>query len=510
MIKAIRESLRREILVVTILAVILSPFVLSAFPIVSGNPEVDSVLLDDSEFDPLDNHFLKPSNEQTFDLSDEEFGDQHLFWVTYPSGAEQILVTLLSVGTHCYVYMANTSLETQGELNAIAKCDELRNAFDSIIYPKDVELAGNPDGLLGDIDGDPKVTIFLGPFVEHLYAGRYDPMNELELTYSNHREMFMIDATRSINDMISLACHEFNHLIWFNHEMDEADFLVEGLANLAIQYSGYWSVTAEAQARRFIDNPQDSLLFFNRISDDYYWDVSYGQSYLFMAYLYERFGVDFVRSLVSIPEDGALAIDVALSNAGYDLRFNDVYLDWIVACTLDNPEIYEGIYGFTSVNYSIDYQYSIGADYPIEWSDVVFNYYGVHARKIYSPLNGMTLQIENPHSGVLGIATMVLDDEGWHVSQTLHTEQSLVVIEYIEGINVEEVYFIASLMSEGTPSEFGVIYDLDEVPSLGLDYCISERVRFESSELIILFLPILGILAVSIVALVIHHRRKGN
>ncbi len=443
-------------------------------------------------------------------VSEENIGDQQLFWVTYPEGAEQILSTLLSVGTHCYVYMANTSIEAQGESNSITKCDDLREVFDSDIYPKDVELAGNPDGNLGDIDGDPKVTIFLGPFVEHLYAGRYDLMNEIASTHSNYREMFMIDATRTINDMICLAIHEFNHLIWFNHEMDEADFLVEGLANFAIQYCGYWGATAEAQARRFTENPQDSLLFFNRISEDYYWDVSYGQSYLFMIYLYERFGIDFVRSLVSIPEDGAIAVEVALSNGGYDLTFNDVYLDWIVACTLDNPEIYEGVYGFSTVNYTIDYKYSVGADYPIERSDITFNYYGIHARKLYSPLDNMTLKIENPISNALGIAIAVLDDEGWSITQTLHTEQSMEVLEYIEGTNVREVYLIMSLMSENTPSEFGYVYNLDEISSVDLDYSISEGVQSQSSELPIFILPISGVLVVSIIAIVVLHRRRDT
>jgi hypothetical protein len=444
--------------------------------------------------------------------SDEEFGDQQLFWVMYPSGAEQELATLLSVGTHCYIYMENSCIETQGESNAIAKSDAFREAFDNDIYPKGVELAGNPDGTIGDIDGDPKVTVYLGPFLEksgQTLNGFYTRMNDLEGVFSNNREMFFMDASNTVNDAIPLACHEFNHLIFYNHDMDESDFLAEGVANLAAQYSGYWSTIMETQARRYTQNPQDSLLYFNRISRNYYWDVSYGQSYLFVTYLYERFGLDFIRSLISTPEDGAISIDVALSNEGYNLTFNDVYLDWIVAVSLDNPEIYGGIYGFTSVNYTIDCQYSVGADYPIERSDITFNYYGIHARRLYSPLDSLTLKIENPISDALGVAIAVLDDDGWHVTQTLHTEYSTEITEHIEGTNVQEVYLIASLMSEDTPSEFGVIYYLDEVPSQSLDYSISERVQSESSGIPIFFIPITGVITVILLTVVIIYRRKS-
>ena len=490
------------------LAILCFSFIPSTMCIFSSNPTAISHF---QKGVPKEVPLTSPIKDVT--KSTEDFGDQQLFWVMYPSGEEQELATLLSVGTHCYVYMENSCIETQGELNAIAKCDELREAFDSVIYPKGVELAGNPDGTIGDIDGDPKVTLFLGPFFEksgRLLNGFYTRMNDLEGAFSNYREMFFIDATNTVNDAICLAIHEFNHLIFYNHDMDEADFLTEGLANLAIQYSGYWSTIVDTQARRYTDNPQSSLLYFNRISSDYYWDVSYGQSYLFITYLYERYGLDFVRSLVSIPEDGAIAIQVALTNGGYDVTFNDIYLDWIVACTLDNPEIYEGIYGFTSVNYTINHYLSIGNNYPIHKTDINFNLYGVHARKIYSPLESMVYEIENPQSYALGVSIVILDSSGWRVTQSIHTEQSTNILEYIVGTDVEEVYVITSLMSEDTPTEYGIVYALDEVPSIELDYSIIEGVITTSSDNGFYLIPISAVLFLIPVTIVIYRRRLSN
>ncbi len=490
--------------IVAVIVVGSIPFTMCIF---SSNPmAIDQLQKGISKEAPL----TSPIEDVT--ISTETFGYQQLLWVPYPSGEEQELATLLSVGTHCYVYMENSCIVTQGESNAIAKCDELRDVFDNTIYPKGVELAGNPDGNLGDIDGDPKVTLFLGPFREksgQVINGYYVPRNELEVPFSNYREMFYIDATNTVYDAVCLSCHEFNHLIWFNHELDEADFLLEGLANFAIQYSGYWGTIADAQARRFSDNPQDSLLYFNRISSSYYWDVSYGQSTLFVTYLYERFGVDFVRSLVSIPEDGAVAIDVALSNEGYDLTFNDVYLDWTVACTLDNPSIFDGRYGFTSVNYTIDHYSSIGSNYPIEKAGITFNYYGIHARAIFSPLDRMTFQIENPSSYTLGISIVILDSSGWSVTQSIHPEESTDISRTIIGNDVEEVYVIACLMSEETPTEFGVVYALDEVPSVELDYIISEGIISSGNDNVFSYLvPISGATVLLICGTAIVYRRR--
>ncbi|MDF1539610.1 MAG: hypothetical protein P1Q69_11985, partial [Candidatus Thorarchaeota archaeon] len=184
-----------------------------ALVVLVGNP-IPSTIFYMSGLSSLASHFQTgvsgteaPSQRfgNDFAMSDESFGDQQLLWVPYPSGEEQELATLLSVGTHCYVYMENSCIVTQGESNAIAKCDELRDVFDNTIYPKGVELAGNFDGNLGDIDGDPKVTMFLGPFREksgQVINGYYVPRNELEVPFSNYREMFYIDATNTVYDAI--------------------------------------------------------------------------------------------------------------------------------------------------------------------------------------------------------------------------------------------------------------------------------------------------------------------
>jgi len=50
-----------------------------------------------------------------------------------------------------------------GQNSAISRCEYYRDEFDHNIYPKNIEYMGSPDGTMGDIDGDPKVTILFYP-----------------------------------------------------------------------------------------------------------------------------------------------------------------------------------------------------------------------------------------------------------------------------------------------------------------------------------------------------------
>ncbi|MFX1255113.1 MAG: hypothetical protein ACFFCZ_26170 [Promethearchaeota archaeon] len=447
----------------------------------------------------------------------ETFGDQRLFWYVDASISEyvQMLATLLSVGNYCYVYMANDSIELLGQNEAIAKCDALRLSFDLQIYPKAIEIAGYPEGRYGDIDGDLKVTLFLAPLVRLMgraYLGYYLSENENpNFPYSNTREMVYVDSEQSINDTICTTIHEFNHLIWGNNEIDEAEFLTEGLANYAVDYTGYYSWVTDAVTTSFTLHPEISLLYFNRIYGAL-WDASYGQAYLFVVYLGERFGNDFLRNLVFTLEDGAPAIDAVLAEAGYDITFNELYLDWITACVIDNPLILDGKYGFESVDYLIN-KLTCFYQLPEEWSDITHYYYGFDVKKILHPPDSFTILIENPFPYSLGMSIVIKDINGWNVTQKLYSENSDLIEEYISGTDIQEIYIITSLMSATTPTFYGVVGGLDDLPSVKLDFKFIEgdyNPLEQTSEVSYDFLTFIIIFASTSIYLVLKRRRKNR
>jgi hypothetical protein len=423
---------------------------------------------------------IENSPVQESEPASESFGDQQLFW-TYlncPESMEltQVRATLLHVGTHCYIYMANSSIEILGEGAAITKCTLLGQAFDEDVYPTDVEVAGDPDGLLGDIDGDPRVTVFLAPLVRNMgnaYLGYPGEKDEFPGPYSNEREMVYVDAEQDVYKTVCITIHEFNHMIWFNYEMDEADFLMEGLANLAVDLAGYSFETTDLVTRTYTCHPEISLLHFNRFYGEY-WDASYGQAYLFVNYLYDRFGLAAVRNLVSTGEDGPRGVEIALAAAGYDMTFNELYLDFITACVLDDTQSEGGIYGFKSLNYTIQRRIPMGSIYPLSRYNVTHYHYGFNVYRLVSPFDNFTITVENPYPYALGLVVAARHADGWHVTQFQYFSASGQISQYVESREAQEVYLITTLMSHQTPTEIEDVYSLAEVPSERLDVSITE------------------------------------
>jgi len=193
-----------------------------------------------------------------------------------------------------------------------------------------------------------------------------------------------------------------------------------------------------------------------------------------MTYLAERFGNDFVKKLVTIAADGAVAIDVALTFFGHDLTFNDIYLDWITACVIDEPTLNGGIYGFETIDYKIQAQTGIGYYFPIEKSNISHYYYGFDVKAIYTEYDNFTFTIDNPYPYALGISVILEDENGWNVTKSLHHEDTDKISIYIEGNDISKAYVITSLMTSSTPSDYGIIYSMDELVSVKLSYVFTE------------------------------------
>jgi hypothetical protein len=319
--------------------------------------------------------------------------------------------------------------------------------------------------------------------------------------------MVYVDAEMDLNDTICTTIHEFNHLIWNNYEIDEAEFLLEGLANLAVDLTGFWSHITDAVTTAFTYHPEVSLLHFNRFYS-VYWDASYGQAYLFVTYLAERFGVNTVKRLVSISEDGPAAVEIALADAGYDLTFNDVYLDFITACVLDDSEIEDGVYGFESSNYTTRRYTVLGNNYPIIKENITHYHYGFNVNRLTAPPDDFTIAIENPYPYAVGVVVAVRNSSGWHVSQFQLYSASGTLSEYIQSIGLEEVYVITSLISHVTPTDYQDVFSLAEIPSRGLDLSITEGDTRSPSIADSLILPFSILIIVAFSSIFMTYRKQ--
>ncbi len=393
---------------------------------------------------------------------EESLGDQEIFWVVDSDTGDykQVTAELLSIGQHCYIFVDLTTISTLGVAEATERSNTYSAEFDSIMYPTNLELVGHPDGFIGDVDDDPKITILFTP---ESYNGAYffkddDPTHP----YSNIREMVYIHPNLSEQRIFSNLIHELNHLIWFNHEQDEAIFVLEGTAEYSRYKARYlnnysyisagiaadYNLTIESDY--FKAHPESSLLYWDY--DEYTLTVaSYGRSYMFMLYLGERFGEGFLTDLVTIDEDGPAGIEKALQNRDVDISFNEIFLDFITACTIDLEEFADGRYGYQTAEFNIE-SVKQNSQLPFTTGDRKYILYGFRVNKFNSPPNEFTVKITNPKPYALGISVAINDRNGWNVSQTvLHDSKEDELYLYLTGDEIDYAYIITSMINMDTP-----------------------------------------------------------
>ncbi len=418
----------------------------------------------------LQNHTFQPSQvkQDRFDRKDfQEVGYQRTFWI-YDFTASffyEVNATLLAIGEYSLVFMEKNCITELGELAAIGKTETIRDEFDSTIYPRITDLAGHPNGTLGDIDGDPRIVILLSNC-----ANYYSERNELPFDYSNLCEMIYIHYRIHLMNVVA---HEFHHLIWFNNEWDEPQFILEALAQYAMYYAGYLEPynNLAPQVDAYLPHPEESLLYWNMYNDGGVSAViDYGGAYLFAFYIAEQYGVEILRNLITEPADGPHGIEAVLQTAGDDITFNELYLNWIMALTIDELGFCNNLYGFENLNARITQYYPVGV-LPLLNQTISLRYYGFHIHKLQSPPDNFTVQIKKSSNQTIGVSIASHDAIGWHIYQNLHDEEGTIITDNFMGNQIDVAYIITSYMLNHTPT-ITRSYDIGLGPSTHIDISI--------------------------------------
>ena len=412
-------------------------------------------MLKHSNRDQQDHKLLPSQNTQkaSKNMNMHKVGYQRSFWIWDFEDLSyyEINATILAVGEYCYIFMENICISDLGEAVATEHSETIRNEFDSTIYPRVTDLAGHPNGTLGDIDGDPRIIILLS----HELVDYYSQRNEQKLEHSNQCEMFYI-YYRLFHwpyRYFQAIAHEFHHLIWFNNEMDEPQFILEALAEYAMYHCGYLAPFDNISPRTndFLSHPEDSLLYFNIDSEEGLTRaIDYGAGYLFACYIAERYGVDILRNLITESADGPIGIENVLKTAGYNISFNELYLNWITAVTIDELGFSNNLYGFENLDARIS-KYDLVQELPLDNETISLRYYGFHIHKLESPPNNFTVEINKASYQTIGVSIAFHDTVGWHIHQCLHDESEIQVTDHIQGNSIDVAYVITSFMLRHTP-----------------------------------------------------------
>jgi hypothetical protein len=277
-----------------------------------------------------------------------QVGDTQSFWVSNTDTNEnfQINATLQYVSDHVYFWVENGVLFSRNDLQ------DLVETFDDKIFPTNREFFGSE--WTPGVDGDPRLYILYAGNLGSNLAGYFstaDEYNPLAYEYSNAHEMFLLNSDNIGLDerfTYGVLAHEYQHMIHWYRDRNEASWLNEGFSELAALLNGYYDsgfdyLYAQKPDMQLNDWPNDP-------------DATtphYGASFLFVSYFLDRFGENATQSLVAEPNNDMQSVDTVLKNigavdplTGKPVSADDVFTDWVITNYVRNPAVGDGRFDY--------------------------------------------------------------------------------------------------------------------------------------------------------------------
>lgn len=252
--------------------------------------------------------------------------------------ARTIPAMLRYISEHAYFWF-----EVAAEVDEAALA-QAAGRFESEIYATDRDYFG--EEWSPGVDNDPRLSIL---HASNLGAGSgfFGTNDEYPIELrpdSNQREMFYVNLDYAVvgdNQYLGTLAHEFQHMIQWNNEGNEAHWLDEGLAQVAARLTGFDTLDQDVE---FLGQSRTQLNSWTEGRADE--GRFYGAAYLYTLYLWERLGDDVLRALARHPGEGLASVNATLVELGIDLNADDLFADWIVANYLDDASVTDGRYGY--------------------------------------------------------------------------------------------------------------------------------------------------------------------
>jgi hypothetical protein len=279
-------------------------------------------------------------------------GARQDFWVTNVDTNENFRITasLRYVGQNTYFWIEEGIEYDQADL------ETLGDTFDQEIVPTNREFFGsewNPG-----VDGDPHIYILYTGGLGNSLAGYFssaDEVHPLAHEYSNAHEMFLINSDNVYlweEYIYGTLAHEFQHMIHWYTDRNEATWMNEGFSMLAELLNGY-----DIGGHDYSYLRQTDLQLTDWGDDVGSNSPYYGASFLFMTYFLDRFGEDASKALVAHPDNSMESINLVLNEldirdplTARQVTADDVFADWAIVNILLDPTVSDGRYNYSSYN----------------------------------------------------------------------------------------------------------------------------------------------------------------
>lgn len=281
-----------------------------------------------------------------------------------------------TVGTYVFAeVVGGTPVVTKATALTLDARFSTANPFDPAtmaIGPRVRGLFGHEWQTGGGRDGESKIVMVLLSSAGIGGSGLYgffrpnDEFSKAQVANSNEGEILYMNANYFTGDMydgLATLAHEFQHMCDFNQKYvregafngtEEDDTINEGQSVLAEELSGF-SLTSTGGGNSFTFNasrayllaPQSFPFFtFGNANGDY------GKGYLFMKYLYDRFGAGTLTAIATSPNGGRANIANVTGQS-----FESLFQAWALANLLDPTAGAPAQYTYADLD--LDFTYSI-------------------------------------------------------------------------------------------------------------------------------------------------------
>ena len=221
----------------------------------------------------------------------------------------------------------------------------------------------------GGRDGEEKVIIMMCSSMKKNLYGYFDPkdaFSKKDSQYSNEGEILYLNSNCADADLYSTIAHEFQHMCDFNQKVCldgefsgeyEDTTINEGTSTLAEDFCGFRMRTEDEETEApsnsylfsttsaYLANPSKvSLLSFNNALGEY------GQAYLLMRYITDRYGNDKIKEIATSPN---VSFDNIEDVTG--TTFSQLYYDFGMTNMLSNRDNTAAIYNYKSIDLTKNY-----------------------------------------------------------------------------------------------------------------------------------------------------------
>lgn len=290
-------------------------------------------------FDPAE---IPPTPDKP--IQTHQVGDSREFWIHNSSTFEfkRITAELKFISKHAYFWqdVESAALNAAGTEATPEDWSAAGASFDTS-YERVRAVFGSEES--PGLDGDPRLFVVHSDSLgkEGGHFSQADQLPAVVETHSNEGQYFFISNTWSsgiASDYYKeVLAHEYQHMIHKHVDPDEEGWLNEGLSMIAQQVAG---MRGDNWVTDYFITPDQSLWYWSSSSADY------GQAYLYLEYLYEKFGDDFLTALTANPANGLASIDQTLKAFDSPFDADELYMDSMTAAFFNDPALADGKFAY--------------------------------------------------------------------------------------------------------------------------------------------------------------------